>query len=306
MYHYVREVANSPYPGIKGLELKDFIGQIEYLQKRYNPITIEQLLEALQNQTKLPPNAVLLTFDDGYADNYRFVLPVLADKKLQGSFYPPAQAILEHKVLDVNKIHFILATAPGIPQLLKDISAQLHVYRKEFNLPSFDELFRTLAIASEIDTKEVIFIKRLLQVALPIVAREHITRFLFEKYVQKTEAEFSRELYMNIGQIRELQAAGMHIGSHAYSHQWLATLPENQQRTEVDLSLEFLKLAGADINNWTMTYPFGSYNASLLNILEEKKCRLAFKSVPAGIADIASHHKFEFPRIDTINIPVRA
>ena len=36
MYHYVRDLKNSRFPGIKGLELDLFKEQIEYLHKHYN------------------------------------------------------------------------------------------------------------------------------------------------------------------------------------------------------------------------------------------------------------------------------
>ena len=46
MYHYVRNIKESRYPDIKGLELKDFIEQIEYMNKHYNFLTIEQIISS--------------------------------------------------------------------------------------------------------------------------------------------------------------------------------------------------------------------------------------------------------------------
>ena len=36
MYHYVRPIAESNFPKLKGLELKDFRNQLDYLEKNFN------------------------------------------------------------------------------------------------------------------------------------------------------------------------------------------------------------------------------------------------------------------------------
>ncbi len=86
MYHYVRRINNSRYPGIKGLELKDFIEQIKYLKRHYNIVTMEEVIGASQGDEQLPVNSALLTFDDGYAEHFSHVYPVLKKHQLQGSF----------------------------------------------------------------------------------------------------------------------------------------------------------------------------------------------------------------------------
>ena len=83
---------------------------------------MEDVLAAIHGSAKLPENALLLSFDDAYSDHFDYVYPVLADLKLQGSFFVPAKTVLEHKVLDVNKVHFILASAPDVNDLVKALA----------------------------------------------------------------------------------------------------------------------------------------------------------------------------------------
>ena len=47
MYHYVRDLARSGYPRIKALELSLFRQQIEFLQSRFELISIEELQESM-------------------------------------------------------------------------------------------------------------------------------------------------------------------------------------------------------------------------------------------------------------------
>ena len=51
-----------------------------------------------------------ITFDDGYKEHYTNVFPILKDFGIKGSFYVTDKTVIDHQVLDVNKIHFILAT----------------------------------------------------------------------------------------------------------------------------------------------------------------------------------------------------
>ena len=54
MYHFVRDLKNSRYPEIKGLDISLFKEQIKYLKKFYNFITMEQDPPLLQNYKALP------------------------------------------------------------------------------------------------------------------------------------------------------------------------------------------------------------------------------------------------------------
>ncbi|MEQ3307152.1 polysaccharide deacetylase family protein [Fusobacterium varium] len=86
MYHYVRNLKDSRFPEIKGLDVSEFEEQIKYLMKHYKIISIEEVIECLDNKRNLPENSVLLTFDDGYKDHYTYVLPVLIKYNIKELF----------------------------------------------------------------------------------------------------------------------------------------------------------------------------------------------------------------------------
>lgn len=302
MYHYVRDLQNSRYPAIKGLDTKLFTAQVEYLQRHYNPVTMEQVIAATKGEHPLPKKAVLLTFDDGYADHFTNAFPILYNKGVQGSFFAPVKAVTEHRVLDVNKIHFILASSRDITHLLNTIENLLAKYRKDYALESYKDYHQRLAEANRYDTADVVFIKRLLQVELPLEARGKIVDELFVEIVAMSEQAFSRELYMNAEQMRSMIKAGMHIGSHGYDHFWFSSLTKEQQRVEIERSVEFIKNIGGDINNWTICYPYGDYDENTLSLLSQYGCSAGF-TTQVKIADIVSDNKFTLSRIDTNDIP---
>jgi len=302
MYHYVRDLKHSRYPEIKGLDVALFIEQIEYLQKHYNFVTMESVIDAFDGTCELPPKAVLLTFDDAYIDHYHYVFPILSNKNIQGSFFPPAKAIIEKSVLDVNKIHFILASVKDKDVLINDVLDQLKKYRSEFNLKNDEFYLNKLAIENRFDTKEVIFIKRLLQVELEEELRKIIINYLFQKYVSDDETVFSRELYMDIEQLKCMKKNGMFIGGHGYKHYWLGSLDKEKQLEDIDSSLDFLQSIGVDTKKWAICFPYGSYNQDTIDILKNRGCKLGLTS-EVGIADISKHKRHEIPRLDTNDLP---
>lgn len=302
MYHYVRDLKHSRYPEIKGLDTTLFKEQILFLRKNYHLVTVEDIAGAIDAGAALPPNAALLTFDDAYIDHYTNVFPILDAAKVQGSFYVPVRTVKEHTVLDVNKIHFILAAVADKQQLIAEIYSLLDAYRSEYGLQPNDYYFSKLAVASRFDTAEVIFIKRLLQVELPEALRNLMTNTLFMKFVTNDEQGFSQELYMDMEQISCMQRHGMHIGGHGNNHYWLASLSREKQEEEIVKSLDFIKEIGGNANCWTMSYPYGSYNQDSLELLQAHNCSLAF-TTKVDKADIARDTRLELPRLDTNDLP---
>ncbi len=302
MYHYIRDLKNSRFPDIKGLDINLFKEQINYMRKYYHIITMEEVIDSIDNQTKIPDKSVLLTFDDAYLDHYNNVFPILDKYKLQGSFYAPSKAIIDHTVLDVNKIHFILASVEDKLNLINDLKKLLETYQKEYQLKSFDFYYKKLAQANRMDTKDVIFIKRLLQVELVEELRFKIVNALFEKYIGISEEAFSRELYMNEEQLKHMLRSGQHIGNHGYNHYWWNSLNKDEMSQELDLSIKFLEKLGVDMNNWTACYPYGSYDEQSIKMLEERGCKLAV-TTEVDIATTNKDTKFVMPRLDTNDIP---
>ena len=77
MYHYTRDLKPSRYPEIKGLDINLFRQQIEFFKANFNVVRMEQIIDAVKGRSDLPENAMLLTFDDGYIDNYTYAFPIL-------------------------------------------------------------------------------------------------------------------------------------------------------------------------------------------------------------------------------------
>ncbi|MBX5456297.1 MAG: polysaccharide deacetylase family protein [Thermogemmatispora sp.] len=89
MYHHV-----SPAPTHNLLDYsltvtpRNFAAQLDYLKSHdYHTITFNQLFNALYFDAPLPPHPIILTFDDGYEDVYRYAVPILQAHGFSGMFY---------------------------------------------------------------------------------------------------------------------------------------------------------------------------------------------------------------------------
>lgn len=144
MYHYTRDLKHSRYPEIKGLDVSLFREQIEFMKQQFNIVSMEQVIEAVERHADLPDKALLLTFDDGYVDNYTFAFPILEEFGIQGSFFIPGKTFATHQLLNVNKIHYILASADE-KKLVEDVKKKMDFYRgQEFDYPSSEELWNNM------------------------------------------------------------------------------------------------------------------------------------------------------------------
>ncbi len=100
MYHYIS--VPPPDADIYRLDLSvtpdNFAAQMAYLADQgYHPIRVQDLTDYLLNGTPLPPKPIVLTFDDGYADNYANAFPVLKKFKFPATFFVITQFVDDKK-----------------------------------------------------------------------------------------------------------------------------------------------------------------------------------------------------------------
>ena len=306
MYHYVRDLPRTRYPRIKGRTVEEFDGQLDYIQKHYTITTARAVVEASRGGRPLPPNACLLTFDDGFLDHYTTVFPRLLARGLSGSFYPPAVVARGGRVLDVHKIHFILAAAPDHEALAARLIQLVDARRRDHELVATEALKAEHWSASAVgDGAPTAFIKRVLQKRpLPADIRSAIAHALFEEWVGVEEAVFARELYMDVAQLRAMLASGMEIGGHGAEHVWLDQLDATEQRIEIAGTRAFL----ADVHgglplDWVMCYPYGACDQTTPRLAADAGAALGL-TTERGIARTLDA-LLRLPRLDTNDLPLR-
>ena len=300
MYHYVRPINDSKFPGIKGLELDGFKRQLDYLKENFNIVSTEQVVAAARNPSSLLRDACWLTFDDGYTDHSKFVLPELLKRDLHGAFFPPRVAIEEDVVLDVNLIHHILSCADDVKQLVSRLNS--HCLRNGISESNIDAYYKEYAVPNRFDNGDTIFVKSMLQHVLPEKLRSSIADNMFKEFIGLSAAEFSKELYMCVDEVKGLVNSGMYVGSHGSRHYWLNKISPEEQEKDIKQSLNFLEDVGASTKDWVMCYPYGAYNSDTLSLINSLGAKIGI-TCEARKANLEIDNQLILPRFDTNDFP---
>uniref|UniRef100_B8HRB0 Polysaccharide deacetylase n=1 Tax=Cyanothece sp. (strain PCC 7425 / ATCC 29141) TaxID=395961 RepID=B8HRB0_CYAP4 len=84
MYHRIADLSLDPW----GLAVSphNFAEHLQVLRQQAHPLTLAQLVQAHQ-QGQVPDRAVVLTFDDGYLDNFQTALPLLEQQDIPATCF---------------------------------------------------------------------------------------------------------------------------------------------------------------------------------------------------------------------------
>lgn len=300
MYHYVRDNSDTKYPRIKSLDIAAFSRQLDFFSENFSFVTAEEVIKASREMRELPTQSLWLTFDDGYVDHYEHVFPELVKRGIQGSFFVPSMPIIHGELLDVNGIHYLLASQAKIGTLLGalDSKLQLRGYTREM----IDTLKSQFWYSNRFDSEEVMYFKRVLQTGLKKTDRTAIISSLIEEFLGVETLELARETYLNMDQITEMRANGMFFGGHGHEHVWLGDSADSQQRFEIQRSHEFVQEIGMPKEDWVMCYPYGSSNSETHAILTEAGASLGL-TTRVGQASLAKGDPYLLPRFDTNDFP---
>jgi peptidoglycan/xylan/chitin deacetylase (PgdA/CDA1 family) len=301
MYHYIRDTARTPFPRLHALDLDAFDAQIAFLGGARRIIDYNDF-EAGLDGGSLPAKASLLTFDDGVRDHYD-VMPRLVVRGARGVFFVSGDTVATvPRVLNVHKVHFLVATW-GAEALLERLSQAVppqYAPSVAADTASVDaaspELYRY-------DGRAARSVKRLLNYALPLDLATGLLTDLFEEQFG-SETMFARDLYLSSSMVGEMSRAGMTFGFHTETHPVLSRLSAARQRLELERGPALIReLTGQQ--RVPFCIPHGhrsSYNDDTVAMLAEMGYSLAFTAVRA-VAGYAPASRFEIPRLDTKDMP---
>lgn len=300
MYHYVRE-PNPDLPHFIFLDVENFRKQIRHFLDRFRILSLADIEHALETGNP-PPDSMVLTFDDGLADHYDYVYPVLKEFGVSGLFYVPTGPYEQEQLLDVHRTHYLLGRFGG-----KSVLAALRrTLRPEDLLPGAEERFAAVTYTGQKNSEAVREAKRLINYRIdPRRRTPLLTRLMLDFGID--EQALAKSYYLSPEQMQEMAAAGMGIGSHAKSHTVLSNLDAQEQHGEIHDSFALLQsLTGGRAMN-SFCFPYGgkhSYNDVTLQELKAAGCRFGFTVESRDISptDLRAT-PFELPRYDCNEFP---
>jgi peptidoglycan/xylan/chitin deacetylase (PgdA/CDA1 family) len=277
MYHYVRDDAR-----VHARTVAEFEAELDHVARQYECVSLADV-----ERRAWPVDACLLTFDDGLSEHLGTVAPALERRGLTGVFCVPGLPLGERRALDVQKTQFLLAESPD--------HAALAASMLELAQVDDEDTFRSRNTPEHrFDPAETVFVKRALQDGLPEPQRAEILDRLFREVVTDDEHAFVDEVYLSPDGCRELLRRGHEVIAHGYSHRRLGLLSEDEQRRDVAASRRVIDELGG---HWAFCYPYGSRDATTLEVLSASGCPVALTTDPRRATRDDS--SLELPRIDT-------
>ena len=84
---------------------EEFKKQMQYLHDEgYHTITMDELYDYMTKGTELPDKPVLITFDDGYIDNYKYAFPILKEYNMKATLFMITSAFGESRFVNVEQL----------------------------------------------------------------------------------------------------------------------------------------------------------------------------------------------------------
>ncbi len=207
IFHRVLPRPDPLAPGEMYAERFDAL--VAMLVRFFNVLPMDEAL-ACWRKGSLPPRALAITFDDGYADNYTIACPILVKHGVKATFFV-ASGFLDGGIM------------------WNDVAREaLRAYKGDrIDLEWLDLGQRSVATDSE---RQVLVEELLLKLKYRSLEgrKEGLARIL-----EQTGSIIPRDLMLSTAQLRGLRDAGMEIGGHTSSHPILAVLPEAEARRQI-------------------------------------------------------------------------
>ena len=257
-YHRVAQLRDTPAVDSRGVSAspEGFARQMEHLARFYRVVSMPEVLEAVEKRTLLPKSAVLITFDDAYADFAEIAWPILKQFRLPATmFVPTAFANQPERAFWWDRLHQAFAATSSI----------------EINIPSLGNL---PLLPPDQNRRSL----RTIQNHLTTIPHREAMRLMDSLCAELGLSCAQGGSVLTWKQLRELAREGLTLGSHTRTHTIMTQVTPDRMREEVQGSQEDLRREiGACLP--IFCYPNGNYNDTVVSILREQGIRLAFTTL---------------------------
>ena len=302
-YHRVIDFSEVPFSRSSfyfeeiGVPVEDFERQMRYLAKNHNVISLEEFARALKDDGRIPANSVVVTFDDGYEDNYVYAYPILHKYNIPATIFVIAGYVGSGRILWWDKLREVIDRAN--PNTFKNIDLPEEIYLQ----PIRRALFKL-----KLDTQED---KRSAYRRLTSLMRDFdpercnlMVDDLARRIGCRMEDLSSKYSLLSWGQVKEMMKDGISIGSHTVTHPDLTVCPYEKLKEEIETSKKLIEeMIGQSVS--LFAYPSGQFNNLTKQIARESGYKSACSTEDLfGLCD--DDDMFELRRIGVDNLRFRS
>ena len=278
-YHYIRETAGLPYPGIHPLAPDAFVKQLAQLQS-HHPIISPAHFSSWLDGAPLGSPSVLLTFDDGLRDHLH-AATILEDHGLRGAFFVCSRPALEGKALPVHKVHWLRSHTPP-EDFLAQFSALLPAeWQDAYQRPSA-EIQKAATETYQFDAPEHQVLKYLINFVLPYECVDQITGTMLTGHGMD-EGQFCQMTYLSPAELQEMAQKDHLIGCHSHLHKPLSRFTPQELLNDLSTNKSFLQSIPGTEPSW-LAYPYGTPGPSQMILTALRRLP---SSAPPSLMNVA-------------------
>lgn len=220
-YHRIGDANLSEYdPNVFSCSADQFALQLEFYKENFSVVTLTQALSLLAENKLLDKKYALITFDDGYIDNYTVAMPILLEFGLSAVFHLSTDYVESSTVPWWDEIAYMLKHT-------KQTKLTFGNYEK-INLTRF-EINKTIRLVMNNVKHD------------PRDMEEKVEELRTKLECKLDAEEVAPNLFVNWEQVQKMVDEGMFIGSHTRSHRILSHLSLEEQIHEMQLSKEIIE-----------------------------------------------------------------
>ena len=250
------------------VSLHEFEEQVRYFSKNFLTVSLTTLVDCLRHKRAFPPNALVLTFDDGYADNYG-AARVLQQYGMTGLFYITAGCIESEEKFWIAEIRHLLR-----------YTQQLQVC-----VPFPQEPY-TASLQTPADRVAAMDRLTYLLKTVDVSRREEI-RAMLRTQLGKVPP-FPDDLMLTWGHLKDMAAMGMEIGAHTMTHANLPSASSDEAWFEIAESKSTLeKRLGIKVSH--LAYPNGGSVQHYNDRIKQQVQQAGFLSATTSQSGILRH-----------------
>jgi peptidoglycan/xylan/chitin deacetylase (PgdA/CDA1 family) len=275
-YHRVGNAEHTDYdPDVYSATEDELNDQIAYLKHTYGITTLEDVLDSF-SRGSWKHTRVLLTFDDGYLDNYKAAYPILRSYGVQGTFLLATDFVGTSRVPWWDAICYMIGTSGERWVWVPSLSSQVFDKKTEGPVSVMRRILRLYRATEDPDPGKVIQeLENSCKVACPRLA--------------------PRRRFLNWDEAREMHAGGMVIGSHSRSHSLLGGLSIQRQREEAEASRDRITRE-LGVPPRVFALPCGSSSTGTGNLLREARYDVSL-SIDSGVNRVQSWDPYRVSRV---------
>ncbi|HME21703.1 MAG TPA: polysaccharide deacetylase family protein, partial [Acetobacteraceae bacterium] len=232
-----------------------FASLLEFLRDHYEIVSLADVMAAYDGVKPLPHHSLLITFDDGWADNLRYAAPLLQRGRIPAVVFAVAAAVLSRADVWWQERLFIAARNGSLTDWLGKPQVK----------DKIADSARGRANSSPIDVATILGL-------MEDGERDELLLTL-------PSTPCSRRMMLEPGNLRELVDHGIDIGLHGYSHVPLTNVPDvTAELSRANHAIH--EMSGGRSIGTALGCPHGQYDSRVVDGAHAVGIKLVFTSDP--------------------------